>query len=311
MAENSYPTAGGGGVTDAVYERLMEPMTPDGLVGTPTAPSLAYGDNIDRLVKIAPNRAAIVRGFYYTSGPDVIDLPITANTSKFTRYDRVVLRLDRNFFTVRAVVLGGTAGADPKPPAIVQQAPPDRYWDLPLANVRVPPSAAKVAASDVTNIGYHIAQQPLTGLATARPSPASGRLYMDKDNLRLYVGTHEGSWKTVYYDSGWRIVTPATGWKASTYGLRIRRHHGWVAIALHLIRSGATIKDNVASTLYTLPEEYRPEFGHYTTVSYSLPDHVGSIKVMPSGALTLEPDYTHAKNKDGYLHGLISYPITE
>ncbi|MET0698586.1 MAG: hypothetical protein ABWY93_02880 [Mycobacterium sp.] len=310
MAESSYPTAGGGGVTDAIYERLMGGQTGDGMVGSPTQPSMVYADSSGRNVKVRANRAAIVRGFYYTSGPNILTLPITSNASGKTRLDRVNLRLDRTTYQIRAHVTTGTPSTSPKAPSLLQQNSPDRYWELPLAIVRVNAGATGLQASAVTNISYFLAEPAITGPSASKPAVASsGQIFRDIDIDRVWIGTEAGAWRSMYYDTGWRNCTPATGWKTGS-GFRVRRKHGWVSLTMSIIRSGGTLKKNdPASRLYTLPVGFRPSMTLFGTVAASGPDHIAHIKVNSTGAVTLEPNFTNGIDKDSYLIGTITYPI--
>src|SRR6476646_1146579 len=59
-------------------------------------------------VSIAPGEA-MVEGFWYKNTA-ALQLPITNNNSGSTRYDYIVLRLNRTGNTLNAVVLVGTPG---------------------------------------------------------------------------------------------------------------------------------------------------------------------------------------------------------
>lgn len=311
MAEVSYPTAGGGGVTDVVYERLMSGMTGDGLVGTPTGPALCYADSSGRQVKIRKTRAAILRGFYYTSGPDELILPIAANASGKTRIDKVVLRLDRNTFKINAKVRTGTPAAKPVAPSAVQQNSPDRYWELPIANVKVPSGASGIPSSYVTDIAYYLAEPAITGPATSRPAATPGRVFFDLTNNRTYVGSATSTWQTLFYDSKWATVAVAAGWKAGTPGLKVRRKSGWVSVQIDVLRTGATLGKNADSTIGTLSSSYRPEISVWGTVAITNPDRIAHVKISTNGKISLEANETLTVAKGAYAIGSLSYPKTE
>lgn len=311
MAEVSYPTAGGGGVTDVVYERLMSGMTGDGLVGTPTSPALCYADSSGRQVKIRKSRAAILRGFYYSSGPDELILPIAANASGKARIDKVVLRLDRNTFKINAKVRTGTPGSKPVAPAAVQQSSPDRFWELPIANIKVPSGASGIPSSYVTDIAYYIAEPALAGPAVARPAAAPGRVFFDLTNNRTYIGSKTSTWQTLFFDSKWQTVTVASGWKAGTPGLKVRRKSGWVSLQIDVYRTGATLSKTADTTLGTLSSAYRPEITVWGTVAITNPDRIAHVKVSPTGKISLEANNSQTIIKGAYAIGSLSYPMTE
>lgn len=313
MAENYYPKSGGAGVTDQVYERLMAPMTGDGLVGPATSPPLCYADSTGRQVKIRPTRAAILRGFYYTSGPDPAPvLPIAANGSGKPRIDRIVLQLDRNTYEIHAKAVTGTPSANPVPPPLVRQVAPDRYWQLNVATVAVPSGATGIPASAVTNLGYYLTEPMYAGPSAARPTtPSSGALYHSTDNGRVWIGTDTNAWRTLYYDSNWATATLAAGWKAAPAKLVMRRKSGWVYLGIDVIRTGGTVAKDAVSLLTTLPDTYRPDTTIFGTILCSSPDHVLHVKVTTAGKVTAEPNFNDVINKDSYLVGQVVYPMTE
>jgi hypothetical protein len=311
VSEISYPTAGGGGVTDAVYERLMAGMTSDGQIGSVTAPSLCYADSSGRQVKIRANREAIVRGFYYNSGDVGLSLAVPTNTTGKTRIDRVVLRLDRNNYTVRAKLITGTASAKPVAPAHIQQLAPDRYWDLPIALVTVPTGFTGLAPSAVVNTGYYISESGLMGPSWARPRAVPGMLFRDTQTDRLYMGNETGTWRTLYYDSGWQTVAAASGWKNATPGMKVRRKSGWVCLMIDVIRTAGDLAKTASSTIATLPEAYRPDISMFSTAAVSNPDHVTHMKILNTGKVTLEANHTHEVTKGAYVIGQLVYPMTE
>jgi hypothetical protein len=118
VAETSFPVAGGAGVTDAAYERLMGPIMGAGRYGfspsnaTLTGP-LIYADASGRQVKAYANQSAIIRGFRWESGSTPPTIALDANTSGNPRQDLIVLRLTRSTYTVRLAKINGTPASSP------------------------------------------------------------------------------------------------------------------------------------------------------------------------------------------------------
>lgn len=309
MAETSYPTAGGGSVTDNLYERLIGGQAGDGLIGPATLPSICYADSTGRHVKLRPFRYAIVRGFLYSVGLTPLTLAIAANSSGRTRIDRVVLRLDRSHHWVRAYVHQGAPAVKPVPPALVQQESPSTFWELPVATVTVPNATSGLTASAVKNISYYLAEPPVVGPAAGRPAASPGRIFRDVDNDRVYIGSENGTYQTIYYDTGWVSMAAPSGF-AVDGGFKVRLKNGWVNLVIALRYSNVTaIAKTKAVTLKSLPAIYRPSTTIYAPAFISSTHHSTHITVSTAGAVVLQPDGVNTTKHNAVVWANISYPI--
>lgn len=146
-------------------------------------------------VKVRNGFYALVRGFEWYSGTVELSLAIAANSSGSTRFDLVVLRLNRATWNVTVEVLAGAAGSG-VPPTPTQTIASTGVWELPLATVTVASGAATIAAGDVTYIACHLASDG-SGLRVSSPdslayvpAPFAGQLVASSDGLRYrYSGT--------------------------------------------------------------------------------------------------------------------------
>lgn len=317
MAETSYPSAGGGAVTDANYELLMGGATGDGLIGSPAFSALAYGDSSGRQVKIRGSRAAIVRGFRWQTDSAGLTLPVAANSSGQPRKDLVVLRLDRNTYNVRATILTGTAGASPAAPSPVVADPPSQYFDLPLATVTVPSAAAPgpvLGAGDVVESTWYLAEPMIVGKSTYMPTSVPGRLIWQYDVNNLWVGNAGGSYDNVQRDSGWINQTLTAGWTAiDNIGVKVRRKADIIFLTMRLRRTGGAVASGTDSTLTTLTNvHFRPETIHADGVFHcGNPDHSSDFWVSKdTGQVILNANGTHAINDESMVWGSTSWPVS-
>lgn len=254
MAEVSYPTAGGGGVTDARYEALIGSVLPSGLIGSPALSSLVYADSSGRQVKVQPSRAAMVRGFRWESDGAGITRSIAANASGNPRIDLAVLRLNRNDFTVTFQVIQGAPAASPVAPAVTQNTGSTGVWELPLAAITVANNAATLAAATVADISWYLGSTDLVGTSAAFPPVLPGASFTATDVGKKYdaVGS---AWTLTGENGALTSVAGATGWSANVY---FRRRNGWTYFQGALTRTGADIPAATASNLFTIPANFRP-----------------------------------------------------
>ncbi|MER7167024.1 hypothetical protein ABT336_13280 [Micromonospora sp. NPDC000207] len=180
MASNSYPRPGfnDGEVIEALYERLVAPQAPDGLIGAPTDQPLVYADGVGtRAVRIRAGRFALVRGFQFDSGDADITITLPANTSGASRVDLIVLRLDRSTWRVQETFIQGTAGQGAPSPV----ASP-LFWDLPVAAVTVAHNAGTLSPTTVQPRAWYIGDDgQLRCTSTTRPPHQSGRRIWEHD----------------------------------------------------------------------------------------------------------------------------------
>ncbi|MEU0458654.1 hypothetical protein ABZ322_38100, partial [Streptomyces sp. NPDC006129] len=131
-------------MTDVEYERLAARFSDNGVYGTP-ADAAVVSPGVGLNVTVRAGVYASVRGHGWTSGADGDTLPIAANSSGQTRIDRIVLRLTRADWTVRAVVKQGTPGAGV--PSLSQSTGDTGTYEVPLAEARLLSGATSVTVT--------------------------------------------------------------------------------------------------------------------------------------------------------------------
>ncbi|MFF9043356.1 hypothetical protein [Streptomyces parvulus] len=198
MAQNSWPSPdyNARAVTDSEYEMLAARFSDDGVDGRPSDPAIVTA-GAGLSVNVRADAHGSIRGRAWSSGSTPVNLAIGANASGSTRTDRVVLRLDRATWTIRAVVKAGTPGSGP--PALTQTLGDTGLYEVPLARVTVLAGAAAVTVTrEELFIGTRI--RPCTS-TTRNPNPVPGEACFETDTgrLRLWTGA---VWATVFDDSG-------------------------------------------------------------------------------------------------------------
>lgn len=297
MAELSYPSAGGGSVTDAVYENLVGSYVASGLVGTGELASLVYGDSTGRQVKVRANRAAIVRGFRWETDGAGIVRAIDANTSGSTRIDTAVLRLNRADWTVTFQVVKGTPAAAPVAPTLTQSAGPTGVWELPLANITVPNGATALGGAQVVDRGVYMSEFMYSGHRGAPPLPAmNGQLFHAADVGRTYSRIN-GSYQ-IFAESGALVkVTTQASW--STSNVYVKRWNGFVYFQAIVTRTGGDLAPDTENPLFILPAVYRP-MHDIAAIGYAGGTAMRFYIDGSSGVVTLQ-DYTIGFKKGASL----------
>jgi hypothetical protein len=259
VAEVSYPTQGGGGVTDARYEQLIGAVMPSGLIGTTALSSLVYGDSSGRQVKVQPSRGAIVRGFKWETDGAGLTRSIAANSSGNPRIDLAVLRLNRTDYSVTFQVIQGSPSASPVAPAITQNTGSTGVWEMPLAQIAVANNATTITAANVTNVSWYVGGPNLIGTSAAFPTVAPGATFTATDTGKRYdaIGS---AWHLTSENGALVEVTPAAGWTAET-AVRVMRRNGWTMLKLIAYWNGSTRAPGSNVTICTLPAEYRSAAG--------------------------------------------------
>lgn len=315
MAEISFPVAGGAGVTDATYERLIGPITGSGRYGFNLSSSalttpLIFADNSGRQVKAYANQAAIVRGFRWESGTTPPVVALDANTSGNPRLDLIVLRLSRTDFTVRLGKTNGTPATVPAAPAPVQDAGSTGVWELPLATVRVGSSGTTgqpfIQATDVTPIDYWLTPPGIILRDGAYiPNSQPGTPLYRADNGRSYRSTGSG-YVLIGEDGTWTKVTAAGGW-TSDY-IDVQRRNGWTYLQATLILNVADRPASTDMVVCTLPVGFRPEHDMWVQCTLQ-PGQAGFAYITAStGVLTITA-YPQTFPKGGrVVLGPVSYP---
>ncbi|MEV6437230.1 hypothetical protein [Streptomyces anulatus] len=255
MAQDSWPSPSHNtrAVTDAEYEQVAARFSDDGVYGSPVdAQVVTAGTGLT--VNVRAGVTASVRGHAWTSGTTGAVLNIGANATGQTRLDRVVLRLDRSTWTVRAVIKAGTPGA--AAPPLTRDAGTTGVWELPLSVVTVRAGAlSTTVARGELYVGTRVRPSLSTTLNLA-PEQGEMAYLTDTQELRIYSGT---TWRSVYRrDSSAVIDTPIFGWKNETQSV-IEMRGGNVHLRLGSFQRVAGVVDSqVNSRLPVLiPEAYR------------------------------------------------------
>ncbi|MEU0522772.1 hypothetical protein [Streptomyces niveus] len=255
MAQDSWPSPGHAdrAVTDSEYETVAARFSDDGVYGDPTQPAVVTAGT-GRTVTIRAGTEGSLRGHAWISGTTPVTLTVAANTSGQTRTDRVLLRLDRDTWTVRAVVKQGTPGAGP--PTLTTGAEFSSYEVL-LANVSVLNGANSVTVARAERyVGSRI--RPATAAANGDPNPKLGDVTWETDTKRLRL--HDGTSKrTIYMDSGTISVNASVSAWSNEVESVIEVHNGIVCCRFgSLKRLAGTLPSGTESRLpIVIPAAYR------------------------------------------------------
>ncbi|EPH40843.1 hypothetical protein ABT390_36530 [Streptomyces aurantiacus] len=312
MAQDSWPSPAHNAraVTDTEYEKIAAAFSGDGVYGTPADPAVVTaGTGLSVNVRAAVYGS--VRGHAWTSGTTTVNLPISPNLSGQTRTDRIVLRLDRATWTVRAIVKQGVPGSGP--PMLTQQTGDVGVYEVLLATVTVPNGANSVTvARNERYVGTRI--RPVDS-KWYDPNPQRGevRYEVDTDRLRVYTGA---AWRTVFSDSGaieadanvpsWSVVVaPILEERNGTVNLRLGQFS----------RTGGNLSGPADSRLPVLvPAAYRHPNRNVYSIGYITGAKISRITIYPANHstrpgqawLTQKPDITNA---DDVLPGDVSWVV--
>lgn len=264
MAQASWPSPGHNAraVTDVEYEKMAARFSDNGVYGTP-ADAAVVSPGVGLNVTIRANVYGSLRGHGWTSGPDGDTLPVDANTSGQTRIDRIVLRLTRADWTVRAVVKKGTPGAGV--PSLSQGTGDTGTYEIPLAEARLLNGAGSVT---VTRKELYVGtRHRVCTSSTRNPLPDEGETCFETDTgiMRLWTGS---AWQAVSDDSGViNINSPSAAWLVDTDSV-LQKRNGSVHLRLGSFqRRGGTLAGGDESRLPVLiPSAYR----HPTRDQYPL-----------------------------------------
>ncbi|MFI1607859.1 hypothetical protein ACH4YN_38095 [Streptomyces griseofuscus] len=222
-----------------------------------------YGDPADTAVvasgiglsvDVRANVYASVRGHAWSSGTTAVNLPVTANSSGATRTDRVVLRLDRSAWTVRAVVKPGTSGGGA--PSLTRDVGDTGVYEVPLAIVTVPSGASTVTVARAElYVGVRI--RPCTS-TTRNPNPAPGEMCFETNTGRVRVWTGDG-WVGLFDDSGTVVVnSPLSAWTISVDSV-LQKRNGNVHLRMGTFQraAGALAGGDESRLPVLIPAAYR------------------------------------------------------
>lgn len=213
MAQESWPSPGHNSraVTDSEYETVASRFSDDGVYGSPTDSQVVTA-GAGLTVNVRANVSASVRGHAWTSGSTGATLTVGANSSGQTRTDRVVLRLDRSAWTVRAVVKAGTPGS--AAPPLTRDTGDTGMWEVLLATVTVRTGAVSVSVvRDELYVGTRVRPSLASHL---NPYPEQGEMAYETDtgHLRSWDGS---AWRSVYQRSAAVVIdSPNSAWSVGT-----------------------------------------------------------------------------------------------
>ncbi|MCF2130105.1 hypothetical protein L1I79_27285 [Strepomyces sp. STD 3.1] len=265
MAQASWPSPAHNdrAVNDAEYEKIAALFSGDGIYGDPTHTAVVTA-GIGLNVAVAADVYGSLRGHAWTSGSSGDTLAIAPNVSGQTRVDRVVLRLTRSTWTVRAVVKEGTPGAGPP----VLSTGDGATYEVLLANVTVLNGASSVSVvRGEQYVGSRI--RPCRSTALTYPSPRLGDVLWEVDTgrLRLYDGA---ALRTIYsYTPDVLVNAAASGWRNEVDAI-LEERSGTVTLRLGSFqRTGGTLSGGTESRLPALiPAAYRPPVRDQYVIAY-------------------------------------------
>ncbi|MBL3670647.1 hypothetical protein JL475_32700 [Streptomyces sp. M2CJ-2] len=263
MAQSSWPDpATNRVVTDVQHELLAARFSDNGVYGNPAEPAVVTA-GVGLTVQVRADVNASVRGHGWTSGSTGVTLAIAPNSSGKTRIDRIVLRLSRTSWTVRAVVLQGTPGDGP--PTLTTGEGFNSFEVL-LANVSVLNGANSVTVTRGERyVGSRIRPTRSTALTDPNPQLADVKWETDTQQLLLYDGNTD---RTIYSDSGEiNVGSPLSAWSSNAQHI-LQERNGSVHLRLgSWTREAGTLGATTESRLPVLiPARYR----HPTRDQYGL-----------------------------------------
>lgn len=306
MASDSYPRPdfNGGEVTELLYERLASVQAPDGLVGVPSGPALAYADGLGtRQVKIRANRRALLRGFMYDSGSTDVGLTLAANSSGSTRIDLIVLRLTRSTWRVQEAVITGVAGAG-VPPSPLSQVDTG-VWDLPVAAVTVANGAGALGAGTVKPLAWYLGSDgQILCTADTRPPHELGRAVWD--TAMGYLVSTGAVWLVGVEGAGTTTLTMSSGFVADIN--HVHRRNGSAFADLSFRRSAAGMNGGSGYSVARLPAGYRPPFTYQTIAQCPSAQVVLTVAVRDDGFIIVNPGVDMPANRTVVLSAL-NHPV--
>lgn len=290
MAQDSWPSPDHNdrAVTDAEYEWMAQRFSDSGVYGDPLYNDAVVAAGTGLSVNVRGFVRASVRGHAWYSGTATTALAVAGNVSGSTRIDRVVLRLDRSTWNVRAVVKQGTPGG--AAPALTQDAGDTGVYEIPLANVTVRNLAVSVT---VTRNELYVGSRVRACTSTTRnPAPTPGEMAFERDTGRLRIYTGSG-WTSVFDDSGViGINAPTSAWTNETECV-LEKRNGSVHLRLgSFVRAAGTLAADIDSRLPAIiPADYRhatrdqhvpvyisgAQFGRVTVYSKANEDKAGQL----------------------------------
>lgn len=311
MAQDSWPSPSHNSraVTDTEYEKIAARFSDDGVWANPTDTAVvSAGSGLSVNVRLGVY--ASVRGHAWYSGTSAVNLAIGANSSGSTRTDRVVLRLDRSDWTVRAVVKAGTPGSGA--PTLTQQTGDTGVYEIPLARVTALNGASGVS---VTREELYIGTRLRPCLSSARnPNPVLGEVAYETDTGRLVLW-NGSAWGTAYDNSGSVSVDSSlSAWEITVESV-LEKRSGNVHLRLGTFnRRGGSLAGPSDSRLPVLiPAAYRHASRNMYATAYITGADIGRLTIYPANHeragqvwLTQKPDIS---NGDDVLPASVSWVV--
>lgn len=305
MAQTSWPSPAHNdrAITDVEYEKIAARFSDDGIYGTPADPAVVT-PGVGLNVAIRANVYGSLRGHAWSSGTDGDTLPIAPNTSGQTRIDRVVLRLDRSAWTVRAVVKTGTPGGGV--PSLSQSTGDTGTFEIPLAEASLLSGAGSVT---VTRKELWVGTRHRVCTSTTRnPVPIAGETCFETDTgiMRLWTGA---TWQSVFDDSGEIVVnSPLSAWTNNIDCILQRRNGGVHCRFGSMTRAAGNLSAGVESRLPILiPSAYR----HPTRDMYALAMVGGEVaRYIIYSANSDRPGQVWLTNKPSIATGQFLLPMS-
>ncbi|MGC9544034.1 hypothetical protein [Streptomyces sp. UG1] len=261
MAQDSWPSPNHNSrnVTDAEYEQLAARFSDDGVWGTPADSSVVYTTSgLQVLVRAA--KFASLRGHAWTSGTTDDALTIASNASGQTRTDRVVLRLERSTWDVRAVVKQGTPGSGA--PALTQDTGSTGVFEIQLARVTVPDSATSVT---VTREELYVGSR-VRAVDSATPNlfPQLGEIQFERDTGR-WRGWDGSQRRTLFEDTGLLFISPGfSTWDQVFHNVGRRiGDQVWLRVWVQRQESALSVNDPDGSKIGVLPSALRSVYNNF------------------------------------------------
>jgi hypothetical protein len=280
MAQSSWPSPAHNdrAVTDVEYEKIAARFSDDGVDGKPSDPAVVTaGTGLN--VTVRAGVYATLRGHAWTSGTSNVTLAVGANSSGQTRTDRVVLRLDRSDWTVRAVVKAGTPGAGA--PALTQSTGDTGTYEIPLADVTVLNGAASVTVTRRELwVGSRV--RPCTS-SSRNPAPTVGEMCLETDTgmVRMWDGA---SWVTIRRtDDTANVDVTLSAWTPTGSSVLERRGDICVLRTAYFERKTSALAAASDSRLPLLiPSAHRHAYLQMHTPVYLSGHRIGMMTLFPA-----------------------------
>jgi hypothetical protein len=233
--------------------------------------------------------AAMIRGFYVNGGSSV-STAIPAASGQ-NRIDRLVLRLDRTASAagnwILPVVITGTAGSNPQPPAPAVST--TGSYDLPICHWT---SGSNGSLSAFVEDRVFMGQQTLAFESTSRPPASVIGIGIETDTGRI-LRSDGSAWNVVIDDSGWVNVPLLGHWEVGGFTPQVRRIGNVCYFRGSVVRTADALPvNNTDNNVGAMPAGFIPAATHnWTTLTsatvairFQLQPGSGAVAVVDQGA---------------------------